>query len=385
LGNGGIEIRTPRDLKDVLEAVLDGVVVVDRAGCVEFVNGEACRMLETSAEFATGLPLARVADAAFEALARSVLELGRPAVQDDRVIARRFSPDLVLDVAAAPLWDEQRGLSGVVLALRDRTIHRSLAERAAERDRLSVYGTIASGIAHEVKNPLGGIRGAAEILASRTTDEKSRDAAALIVREVDRIRSLVDDLLVFHQRDALRLASLNIHQVLDEVLQLLSMDPLASGVKLERSFDPSIPELHADADRLTQVFLNLGRNALQALDAASLAQRAGGERSASGQGTLLVETRMALEQRLPSSRGASLPTVAVTVADDGPGIDPDVFEQLSTPFFTTRAGGTGLGLAMSRHWVARHGGALRLESEPGRGTRARVYLPIGGPEKEGKE
>ena len=230
-----------RDLKDVLEAVLDGVVVVDREGRVEFVNGEACRMLETSAEFAAGLPLARVAGPAFDALVRSVLGLGRPAVEDDRVVARRFSPDLILDVAAAPLWDESRTPSGVVLALRDRTIHRSLAERAAERERLSAYGTIASGIAHEVKNPLGGIRGAAEILASRTSDEKSRDAAALIVREVDRIRALVDDLLVFHQRDALRLVSLNIHRVLDDVLELLSMDPLASGVKLERSFDPRFP------------------------------------------------------------------------------------------------------------------------------------------------
>ncbi len=357
-----------RDLQDVLEAVLDGVVVVDREGRVELVNGEACRMLETSAEFAAGLPLARVADAGFDALVRSVLELGRPAVQDDRVLARRFSPDLFLDVAAAPLWDEERGLSGVVLALRDRTIHRSLAERATERERLSAYGTIASGIAHEVKNPLGGIRGAAEILASRTTDEKSRDAAALIVREVDRIRSLVDDLLVFHQRDALRLTPCNIHRVLDEMLQLLSMDPIATGVKLERSFDPSIPELIADSDRLTQVFLNLGRNALQALD---------------GEGTLLVETRMALDQRLTSQRGSSLPTLAITVADDGPGIEPEVFEQLSTPFFTTRAGGTGLGLAVSRHWVARHGGTLRLESEPGSGTRVRVFLPIGGPEEAG--
>jgi two-component system nitrogen regulation sensor histidine kinase GlnL len=356
-----------RDLEDVLEAVLDGVVVVDREGQVEFVNGEACRMLETSAEFAAGLPIARVADASFDALVRSVLGLGRPAVEDDRVLARRFSPDLIVDVAAAPLWDDQRTPAGVVLALRDRTIHRSLAERAAERERLSAYGTIASGIAHEVKNPLGGIRGAAEILASRTSDEKSRDAAALIVREVDRIRSLVDDLLVFHQRDALRLAPTNIHRVLDGVLELLSMDPIATGVKLERSFDPSIPELHADPDRLTQVFLNLGRNALQALD---------------GEGTLLVETRMALEQRLTSARGTSLPTVAITVADDGPGIEPEVFEQLSTPFFTTRAGGTGLGLAVSRHWVARHGGALRLESEPGSGTRARVFLPVDGPEPE---
>src|SRR5436190_1374024 len=134
-------------------------------------------------------------------------------------------------MSARDLQDVLEAVLDGVVALRDRTIHRSLAERAAERERLSAYGTIASGIAHEVKNPLGGIRGAAEILASRTSDEKSRDAAALILREVDRIRSLVDDLLVFHHRDALRLTSLNIHRVLDEVLELLSMDPLAAGVK----------------------------------------------------------------------------------------------------------------------------------------------------------
>jgi nitrogen-specific signal transduction histidine kinase len=155
-----------RDLKDVLEAVLDGVVVVDREARIELVNGEACRMLETSAEFAAGLPLARVAGSEIDALVRAVLELGRPAIEDDRVLARRFSADLFLDVAAAPLWGDGRVISGVVVALRDRTIHRSLAERATERERLSAYGTIASGIAHEVKNPLGGIRGAAEILAT---------------------------------------------------------------------------------------------------------------------------------------------------------------------------------------------------------------------------
>jgi two-component system, NtrC family, nitrogen regulation sensor histidine kinase GlnL len=357
-------VRVSRDLHEVLEAVLDGVIVVDAATRVEFLNAEACRMLETSAEAAHGAPLSRVMrDASFEPLVRSVLDTGRAAVQDDRVLARRFAEDVVVDVAASPLWDETRRPTGVVLAMRDRTIHRSLVERVEERERLSAYGTIAAGIAHEVKNPLGGIRGAAEILASRTREPKLRDAAGLIVREVDRIRSLVDELMVFNQGEALRLGSLNIHRVLDEVLELLSMDPIAAGVKLERSYDPSIPELRADPDRLTQVFLNLGRNALQALD---------------GEGTLLVETRMALDHRL-SARSGSVPTVQVTVADDGPGIEPEVFEQLSTPFFTTRLGGTGLGLAVSRHWIARHGGALRVESEPGCGTRARVSLPVEGP------
>lgn len=353
-----------RDLRDVLEAVLDGIVVVGVDLCVEHLNAEACRMLETSAEAARGEPLSRVTeDPALESIARAVLASGRGAVEDDRGLLRRFAEPLVVDVAAAPLWDTARVPNGVVFALRDRTIHRSLAERVAERERLAVYGTIAAGIAHEVKNPLGGIRGAAEILESRARDAKLRDAATLIVREVDRIRSLVDDLMVFNQGEALRTVPLNIHRVLDDVLELLSMDPLAAGVKLERSFDPSIPELRADPDRLTQVFLNLGRNALQALD---------------GDGTLCVETRVALEHRLNAPDGTSVPTLQVTVADDGPGIAPHLLEQLSTPFFTTRVGGTGLGLAVSRHWVARHGGTLRIDSEPGRGTRARVALPIPG-------
>ncbi len=357
-----------RDLNDVFEAVLDGVVVVDRDGRIEFLNGEACRMLETSAEAARGAPLAEVvADPVFENLLGSVLETGRPAVQDDRSLPRRSAPDLLVDVAASPLWSEKRVPNGVVLTLSDRTIQRSLAERVAERQRLSAYGTIAAGIAHEVRNPLGGIRGAAEILASRTEEPKLRDAAQLIVREVDRIRSLVDDLMVFHQGEVLNLEPTNIHRVLDDVLELLSMDPLASGVELARSFDPSIPDLRADPDRLTQVFLNLGRNALQALE---------------GKGTLTVETRVALDQRLPSSEGTSLLTVQVCLIDDGPGIQPDVLEQLSTPFYTTRRGGTGLGLALSRHWVALHGGALHLESQPGEGTRARVLLPFDGPPEE---
>ena len=357
-----------RDALEVLDAALDGLIVVDADRKVEFVNAEACRMLETSAEAAAGGRVGVVArELGLEALVGSVLETGRATVQDDRRLARRFAADLVVDLAASPLWDAARRPNGVVIALRDRTIQHSLAERVAEREQLSAYGTIASGIAHEVKNPLGGIRGAAEIMASRTEDAKLRDAAELIVREVDRIRELVDELMIFHRGDALRLAPLNIHRVLDDVIELLSMDPLASGVKLERSFDPSIPELLGDADRLMQVFLNLGRNALQALE---------------GEGTLRMQTRMALEQRLAAPDGASLPTVQVTVADDGAGIAPEVLERLGTPFFTTRARGTGLGLAVSLHWVSRHGGELRVESEPGRGTKVRVGLPVSGPAQE---
>lgn len=351
------------DPKRILDAVLDGVVVVDADGRIEFVNAEACRILEISAETAAMAPLEQIVgpDHAVAKVAQAVAASGRSIIESERRVQRRFAPDVDVDVAASPLHDDDRQCSGVVIALRDRTIQRSLEEWVSERERLAAFAQIAAGIAHEVKNPLGGIRGAAELLSRRAADERGRDAADLIVREVDRITSLVDDLMVFTQGESVVLVPVNIHRILDDVVQLLSMDPLASGVQLVRAFDPSIPDLLADADRLVQVFLNLARNGLQALE---------------GKGTLRFETRMTLDHRLSDEHGESLPTISVVVEDDGPGIPADLLDKVTTPLFTTRSGGTGLGLAVARHWVALHGGVLRIESGAEGGARVRVSLPL---------
>jgi two-component system nitrogen regulation sensor histidine kinase GlnL len=192
-------------------------------------------------------------------------------------------------------------------------------------------------------------------------DAKTRDAAELIVREAGRIASLVDDLMVFTQGESVRFAETNIHRVLDDVVDLVTMESADSEVSIERRFDPSIPPLAADADRLIQVFLNLARNALQAL---------------AGAGHLVIETRMTLQHRLTLQSGRSVPTLLISVEDDGPGISPEMLEKVATPLFTTRIGGTGLGLAVAQHWVSRHDGTLRIESVLGEGTRVRVALPL---------
>ena len=253
-------------------------------------------------------------------------------------------------------------MDGAVILLRDSTIQRNLQQVVAEREALSAFGSIAAGVAHEVKNPLGGIRGAAEILASRSSDAKTLDAAELIVREVDRIANLLDDFMIFTHGEAVRFAPTNIHRVLDDVLELLSMDPLSRRVAVERLYDPSIPDVLIDTDRLTQVFLNLLRNALQAMEQEP--------------GKLVITTRMLLDRHLTTPQGEHFPSLLVEVSDSGPGIPEELLGKLATPFFSTRPGGTGLGLAISRHWVARHGGTLRIESQPGEGTRVRVELPL---------
>jgi two-component system nitrogen regulation sensor histidine kinase GlnL len=353
-----------RDLSGVLDAVLAGIVVLDAEGNVDLANSAACRILEQSAEAVRGRPVEALLgqDHSLAKLARAVLESSRSAVENECRVERRFESDLAVDVAASPLFGEGGQMNGAVLFLRDSTIQRSLQEVVAEREALSAFGSIAAGVAHEVKNPLGGIRGAAEILASRSSDAKTLDAAELIVREVDRIASLLDDLMVFTHGEALRFAPANIHRVLDDVLDLLSMDPLSRSVEVERRYDPSIPDVLIDADRLTQVFLNVVRNALQAMEQEP--------------GKLVITTRMLLDRHLTTPQGEHFPSLLVEVADSGPGIAEEVLGRLATPFFTTRPEGTGLGLALSRHWVARHGGTLRIESQQGEGTRVRVQLPL---------
>lgn len=350
------------ELRSVLDALLDGVVVVDDEGCIRQLNAEACRILGTSSETAWGRPVEQVPGSEFFAKGvRAVLAEGASLVEHELVLPRRAESDLVVDVAVSPLLDDTGRRKGSVVLLRDRTLGTALRTARAERTQSAVLGSMAAGIAHEVRNPLAGIRGAAELLGARAEAARDREAAQLIVREVDRIAALLDDFMVFSRGDLLRLAPVNLHRVLEDVLDVLATDPLGARAKLVRAFDPSIPELLADSDRLVQLFLNLARNALEAM------QDRGG--------TLQITTRLRLDHRIDIG-GERVASVVVEVADDGPGIPESVRDQMMTPFFTTKSSGTGLGLPLARHFAALHGGSLQVETHEGRGTQVRVSLPL---------
>ena len=351
------------DLRRVLDALFDGVVVVDADGRVARLNAEACRILETSTEAVAGRPIEQMVGAgAFAKAVRAVLAGGNACIEHEVRVPRRFQGDLLVDAAVAPLAIEAGGVDGAVVELRDLTLGAALREVERERAGVAALGQIASGIAHEVRNPLGGIRGAAELLEKRAASDRDRAAAHLIVREVDRIAALLDDFLFFGRAGEIRLAAVNLHRVLDDVLDVLAVDPLGARGKVERHFDPSIPELLADGDRLMQVFLNLGRNALEAIPAHD--------------GTLVITTRLRLDRRIDIGNGERVPTIAVDFEDNGSGIPEAVRDRIATPFFTTKARGTGLGLALARHFVTQHGGVLQIESHSGQGTRIRVLLPL---------
>ena len=358
-------LDTRPSLEDVFDAILDGLIVLSPEGEIVRINEEACLMLGTSTESAKGqslTPLLGQSHPILDLLA-TVRRTQSPMVADEVLLARPFEAARVVDVSFSPLSADSSGQIGWVLVLRDRTAFADLLDEAAQRERLASYGQIAAGIAHEVKNPLGGIRGAAELLQRRAGDERARQPADLIVREVDRITNLVDELMVFAKGETLQRQFLNLHRLLDEVVELVQAEPQAADIRFERVYDPSIPPVSGDADRLTQVFLNLAQNAVQAMEP-------------KGGGTLTLSTGMALENRLKGEDGRPQPTVVVCFEDDGPGISAEIAQHLETPFFTTKPGGTGLGLAVSRHWINLHGGRLRIDAAHPGGGRIRVKLPL---------
>ena len=326
------------DLQGILDALLEGVVVLDDAGRVEFSNTEARRLLDAAAfETSAGKQLTDTLgpDHPLARIVERVRLSGRPAIHDEVDFPRPLATPIPVDVSVSLLGDDPPrpgAARPLAVAIRDRSAARSLREEIRERERQESYGQIAAGIAHEVKNPLGGIRGAAELLSLRAQDDRAKKAAQLIVGEVDRISSL------------------------------LELERGYEEIRVERVYDPSLPELKADPARLQQIFLNLARNAMQSMEKTG--------------GTLTLSTGMTLEHRLVGPDGRPRPTIEVCVSDTGPGISPDVLDRLSTPFYTTKEHGTGLGLSVARHWIRRHGGRLRLDSVEGEGTHAAVDLPL---------
>lgn len=246
----------------------------------------------------------------------------------------------------SPLLAAGGASRGAVVLLHDLALHRGAAQAlgTAEPDlKLS-----PAGLAHEVKNPLTGIKGAAELLAGRLReDPRAQQYCGLILEGVNRITALVEQVLAASSPQRLTFEPVNIHRVLHQALRMAGLHPQApDGVTIEQLFDPSLPEISADAAALERTFLNLVRNAAEAIGAT---------------GTIRLRTRMETEFRL-TAEGRRRQFLRVEVSDSGRGMNAAEMAQLFTPFFTTKPSGTGLGLVLSQRIVAAHGGKLWAEA-----------------------
>ena len=343
----------------------DPAMVVDETGALVAVNEAAEALfgqglgLLARGRFSAALP---PGSALVSLLNRAIEEQARVRERGVQISLFGLAP-FEADGAAAPLGD-----GSVLLTLTVKAglgVERGGAEAAGGLRSIVGLGRM---LAHEIKNPLAGIRGAAQLLKSGA---KAEDAplAQLIVDETDRVRRLVDRMEAFSDDALPSLTPLNIHQILDRV-RALAANGVADGLAMREQYDPSLPPVLGDEDQLIQIFLNLVKNAAEAAHSRG-----------DGRGSIGIYTAYRHGVRVRAAKGQSLrgAPLEVRIMDNGPGVPAHLREHLFQPFVTTKANGAGLGLALVSKLVAAHGGLLDFESEPGR-TVFRVLLPIASEE-----
>ena len=346
---------------DVLASIEDAIVVLDHDGCITDLNPAAEQLLGLSASQAIGSELATVSPAApwVTEMARGALGEGAGRRRGEGTLHTR-GRDVPLRAACAPVVDADGLRRGAVLVLHDLTLQRTLDATTRRAERLAALGTVARGLAHEIRNPLGGIKGAAQLIRGAVDDPELHHCTGIIIREVERLDGLVEQLRELSVPPRLQLEPINIHRVLNDVITLERQGPLWGAVRLRTAFDPSLPAVQGDRAQLTQVFLNLVKNALEALG---------------GAGELVIATR--IETRfLVRRRGARAHFLTVLIEDSGPGVPEGDQTQLFAPFFSTKPRGSGLGLAVCHRIVTEHGGTIAYEGRAPRGAAFRVSLPV---------
>ncbi|MBB3147970.1 two-component system nitrogen regulation sensor histidine kinase GlnL [Phyllobacterium trifolii] len=345
----------------VLNSIRHPVIMLDDAGYISYANADAEAFFRSSANILSRntLDMLLPFGSPLLALVKQVRESPSP-VNEYRVdvSSPRLGQDRIVDLYVTPVSESP---GSIVILFKERSMAEKLDRQMTHRGAARSVTGLASMLAHEIKNPLSGIRGAAQLLETGLSDD-DRALTRLITDETDRIVSLVDRMEVFSDERPIEREAVNIHVVLDHV-KAIAKNGFASHIKFHEDYDPSLPYVFANRDQLVQVFLNLVKNAAESIGA-----------NEPGEITLSTAFRPGIRLSVPGMRTrVSLP-LEFCVSDTGAGVTPDIMPHLFDPFITTKPNGSGLGLALVAKIVGDHGGVIECDSVP-RKTTFRILMP----------
>ena len=350
--------------RDIIDSIEDGIIVVDTDRKVTLFNQVSERITGISKKRAVSASLEKVFKQNNQVLKQlaKTLERGQVFSNHDSHIFRRDGCNIPVSLITSPIIDNRGDFKGAAILIRDISKIKELEEDVKRSDSLAVIGTLAAGLAHEIKNPLGGIRGAAQLLQMEMeNNEELNKYADIIIKETKRVNDLLDELLDFANPKCLNMEEINIHELLDSVITLLSQSKAAEKVEFLTRYDPSIPLLSGDEQKLTQVFLNILKNGCEAIR---------------NDGEVEVTTRFVSDFLRVEGMGNRSKMIAVDIKDTGEGINEEDIKKIFTPLFTGKKAGTGLGLAISQKIIADHGGNIKVRSSRGKGSAFSVFLPL---------
>jgi two-component system nitrogen regulation sensor histidine kinase GlnL len=350
------------DATDLLDALSTGIIMLDAQLCPIYANVAAQDLLAFSLNKARGRPFGDFLHDSngLVGILRRSLETGEGFADRELTVRPAGAPrDLrTLDVTITPLEGQLTG-THLLLELADTTQRKRISRENDLLARLDGSRLMIKQLAHEIKNPLGGLRGAAQLLERELQQASLKEYTQVIIGEADRLAALVDSMAGPNRLP--QKANINVHEICEHVYHLLRAEA-RPGVLVDRDYDPSLPNALLDRNQIIQALLNVARNALQAVG-----------QTPSG-GKVLFRTRALSNVSIGSARHRLI--ASLQIEDNGPGVPDDLRSSIFYPLVTGRANGSGLGLAVAQELVTRNGGLVEFESEPGR-TVFTLLLPLG--------
>lgn len=338
----------------LLDNLLTAVVLLDTSLVVHYVNPAAEQLLGISARRLLQHRLEQVVEYISLDLERlrSCLRLGQGFTDNEVTLVIDNEPRLV-EVSVVAIYDHNEQLA--LMELRKIDQQKRISQELQQHAQQLAARDLVRGLAHEIKNPLGGLRGAAQLLEKALPEESLKEYTGIIIAQADRLRNLVDRLLG-PQRPG-RHQVHNVHSVLEQVRRLVELES-PTGVKIIRDYDPSIPDFEMEPDQLQQAFLNIVRNAVEAMG---------------GRGEVRLKTRTVFQITIHGKRYRL--AAEIKIIDNGPGIPENIRDTLFYPMVTGKEGGTGLGLSIAQNLIDQHKGRIECVSWPGH-TEFSIYLPL---------